>query len=54
MADALVFNDPGAVVKILLEDDQAVVEYNYRYFRFATVKGLRKKITISRKEYTVW
>ncbi len=54
MADALVFNDPGAVVKILLENDQAVVEYNYRYFRFATVKGLRKKITISRKEYTVW
>ena len=53
MADALVFNDPGTEVKIFLEDDQAVVEYNCRHFRFATVKGLRKKITIRGKEYII-
>ncbi len=51
MADALIFNDPDAEVKISLEADQAVIEYNYRFYRFVTVKGLRKKILISRKEY---
>jgi len=53
MADALVFNDPGAEVEIIVEDDQAVVGYNHRHFRFATVKGLRKKITIRGKEYII-
>ncbi len=53
MADALLFNDPGAGVAVSLHDDHAMVGYGGKDYRFVTAKGHSKKILIKGNEYKV-
>lgn len=53
MADAIVNNDPGAEISIVLGNAGAVLTYRDKTFHFVTSKGHNKKIVIRKGEYSV-
>lgn len=53
MADALLFNNPGAELTVSLHDSHAVVGYGGKDYHFITAKGHSKKIFIKGNEYRV-
>jgi len=53
MADAILFNNPGAELTISLHDSQVVVDYDGKEYHFVTSKGHSKQIFIKGNEYRV-
>jgi hypothetical protein len=53
MADAIIHNDPAAVISVTLDNGSALLDFNGKVYSFVTTRGHNRKVRIHKGDYSV-